>query len=391
MSRIVRTITILSVILVACDGDIVDPVMEEGGFLEIAAGGEHTCGVAAGGSLFCWGKNSTGQLGTGDLQLSGTPARIGGGSRFIAVTAGAMHTCAINAPGALFCWGSNSRGQLGNGTTITLERPGESAPELRFAQVSAGWFHTCGIATDGRAWCWGAAGQAQAGGEGSADVLSPQLVSDSLRFAVLSAGGFHTCGLDTQGRAHCWGSNAYGQLGDGTTTNRGRPTAVVGAASYNAISAGYTHTCAVTTGRQPLCWGSSDYGELGTGGNALPGQPGSTQPVPLHGGHTAIAIAAGYYASCLVATNGLPWCWGRGDDGQLGIGTTWDSWTPQYVSAGVVGGAGLHFETVTLGLAHACGVTAAHVAYCWGRGRSGQLGADDLMYSTIAVRVSSRR
>lgn len=378
-------------LLLACDGDVADPVMEEGGFLDIVTGGEHTCGVAAGGTIFCWGENSSGQLGTGDVTSTGTPERVGGANRYIAVDGGALHTCGIEATGRLFCWGGNSRGQLGNASRINQALPVEVATELRFAHVSTGWFHTCAVAADGRAWCWGAAGQAQAGGAGSVDVLQPQLVSENLRFASLSAGGFHTCGLDTEGGVHCWGANAYGQLGNGSTTDSEQPSAVIGGASYSSISAGYTHTCAVTSRGQPMCWGSADFGELGTGGKAVPGLPGSTAPIPVHGGHTAIDIAAGYYTSCLVARDGVPWCWGRGDEGQLGTGTTWDSWTPQYVSAGVVGGARLQFATVTLGLTHACGATANHVAYCWGHGRSGQLGADDLTYSPIAVRVSSRR
>jgi alpha-tubulin suppressor-like RCC1 family protein len=385
-----RSALLLALLLAACESQVVDPAMEEGGFINVAAGAEHTCALAFGGSVYCWGSNRSGQLGAVVDSFSATPVRARSNTRFAAVTAGGWHSCALDAEGRLYCWGANQRGQLGNLSRINQGDPVDIAPAMRFAHVSAGWFHTCALSTEGLAYCWGAAGQSQAGGEPGEDVLEPRLVS-SMRFATVSAGGFHTCALDLQGRAHCWGANHLGQLGDGGTANSGLPRAVAGGAVYRSLASGYTHSCAVSDGLTPVCWGGSEYGEIGTGGAAPAGTPGATEPVPVYGSNRAVGIAAGYYTSCLIAENAWGWCWGRGDDGQLGTGSRWDSWTPQYVTAGIAGSANIDFVMMDMGLRHSCGLTSARVVFCWGRGADGQLGAGPLKYSPIPVRVVAAR
>ena len=82
-------------------------------FTGISAGELHTCGTTA-GPTFCWGRNTLGQLGTGDLAPRTTPAAIPG-VEFDAVSAGYGHSCGVTDDRYADCWGGNAFGQVGAG------------------------------------------------------------------------------------------------------------------------------------------------------------------------------------------------------------------------------------------------------------------------------------
>src|SRR2546422_7083646 len=82
------------------------------------------------------------------------------------------------------------------------------------------------------------------------------------------------------------------------------------------------------------------------------------------------AGAAGAAPPCGVTAAGAAYCWGDNGFGQLGDGTTTSQSRPVLVQAP----PGVSFAAVTGGVAHTCGVTAAGIAYCWGRNLEGQLG-----------------
>jgi len=92
---------------------------------EIAAGKAHTCAIGSEGTLFCWGANDRGQCGTGSPTPAVTPTPIPAppGHQWVYVSAGDYHTCAITDLGMLFCWGDNSSGQIGDGTTALRADP----------------------------------------------------------------------------------------------------------------------------------------------------------------------------------------------------------------------------------------------------------------------------
>lgn len=94
-------------------------------WIKISAAVSHTCAVKTDGKLFCWGFNYNGQLGdgtTGAGTYKTIPAKTGD-EAWSEITAGGSHTCGIRNDGRLFCWGSNSSGQLGDSTTADKNIP----------------------------------------------------------------------------------------------------------------------------------------------------------------------------------------------------------------------------------------------------------------------------
>jgi alpha-tubulin suppressor-like RCC1 family protein len=97
-----------------------------GAFATVGAGWTHTCAYATANHEYrCWGDNSAAQLGIGSPdQLRTVPAPVSGftspaNSSQASIAAGDAHTCAIGRDAALnqraYCWGNDSSGQLGNG------------------------------------------------------------------------------------------------------------------------------------------------------------------------------------------------------------------------------------------------------------------------------------
>jgi len=81
------------------------------------------CGVQL-SVVFCWGANSSGQLGNGTRMNSNVPVAVSlPGFSAASVGVGFSHACALDASGAMFCWGDDSAGQLGNGTTSSPLMP----------------------------------------------------------------------------------------------------------------------------------------------------------------------------------------------------------------------------------------------------------------------------
>jgi len=135
---------------------------------------------------------------------------------------------------------------------------------------------------------------------------------------------------------------------------------------FAAVSAGSSSTCGVTTRGAAYCWGGNTSGALvnGTVNGA------STIPVPVSGGLTFATVSVGESHACAVTTAGTAYCWGANYGGELGNGTTTSSATPVLVSGG------LAFTSVSAGYLHTCGLTTGGTAYCWGTNDYGESGAD---------------
>jgi alpha-tubulin suppressor-like RCC1 family protein len=256
-------------------GPVLERVALAGLAVRVTQRFEHGCAILRTGALWCWGSNFEGELGQGDPPDSrdrGEPVEVSPGTAFSDVSAGQGHTCAIAIDGTLWCWGRNTGGELGvgPGMPIQIRRP-TAVPGDRFRSVVAGQGHTCAIRVDGDLFCWGQDRDADGhpgplglAGSGSYDL--PTSVDDRGDWDVLSSDTFHTCGVRTDGTLWCWGRNAEGQLGLGDTSLTAEaPTRVGTDSDWARVAVGRFSTCAQKRDGRVLCAGANRSGELGVG------------------------------------------------------------------------------------------------------------------------------
>ena len=210
-------------------------------------------------------------------------------------------------------------------------------------------------------------------------------------FTDLATGERHSCALDGHGRAYCWGYGYSGELGNGTnaTSNRPVPVDTSGVLAHRelvGVAAGTWFTCAVDTEGLPYCWGHGSNGELGNSGTTNSLIPVAVDTSGVLSGRSLSKIRAGGSSACGLDRHGRAYCWGWNNFGQLGDGTTTTSSVPVAVdTSGVLDGVVLVDLTINGG--HACAIDDQGKAYCWGNNGLGELGDGGTTPSSSPVAV----
>lgn len=227
-------------------------------WLQLDVGGQsagHTACVKTDGTLWLWGLNSFGQIGdnTATAGYSSPIQTVAGGTNWKQVSCGTNTTAAIKTDGTLWCWGNNSSGQLGDNTIVHISSPVQTvAGGTNWKQVSCGLSTTAAIKTDGTLWIWGT---------GSFGVLGDNtIVAKSSPVQTISGGNdwkqvfvfksqSSVGAIKNDGSLWMWGNSILGQLGDNTTTHRSSPVqTVAGGTGWKSICAAGNIAQAVKNG-----------------------------------------------------------------------------------------------------------------------------------------------
>ena len=235
------------------------------------------CSVRPDGSVRCWGRNDSGQLGVPATTAPSGPVTAGGLPALATkVVAGLAHTCARLADGTVACWGSNQEGQLGQGTFAA-----SPAPVI---------------------------------------VRGPAGTTGPLSGVIdIAAGSVHTCAFVVNQGVFCWGDNTFGQLGtqptNPTNAQSALPLAVTGLqSSAIGVAAGALPLLRqASSPTRPSAWGDNDSGQLG-----VPSATANLQIAPPFMAAGVVSLAGTRGSTCVLLAGGGVKC--AGDDTLLGIG-----------------------------------------------------------------------
>ncbi|MFA9269170.1 MAG: RCC1 domain-containing protein, partial [Baekduiaceae bacterium] len=284
--------------------------------------------------------------------------------------------CLVTQSGAVRCWGYNVNGELGfapAGNPYWGDAPGETPQAVNLGlgvtaqAVAVGSYASCALSDIGEVLCWGP--------WTPGEVRQIDLGTGNAAKAI-SVGTDHGCAVLTTGGVRCWGANAYGQLAQGTTSSPGATTSVpvdLGPGrTAVAVDAGYQASCAILdTGALP-CWGRNQFGQLAQGNIDTIGDDPSetTVGVDLGPGRTATAIVSGA-TSCAILDTGALRCWGVNNFGQLAQGNTdWVGDDPGETTVPVDLGGAKALSVATDGNG-VCAVLESGGLRCWGRSHLG--------------------
>ena len=358
---------------------------------------EYVDRLVATGSLWMWGAGGSGQLGDGTSANRQSPVQIvTGGTNWKQVACGGSHTGCIKTDGTLWIWGANYDGQLGTNDTTYRSSPLQTvAGGTNWKQVACGGNHTGAIKTDGTLWMWGHNWWSQAGVGGDAmNRLSPvQTLTGGTNWKQVACGGLHTGAIKTDGTLWMWGYDGYGQLGINVPTGPygiytiGSPVqTVAGGTNWKQVSCGGYYTGCIKTDGTLWMWGENSYGQLGTGDRTHRSSPVQT----ITGGTNWKQVSCGGSHAGAIKTDGTLWMWGYDgyfsfySDGRLGVGVTAHRSSPIQTVAG-----GTNWKQVSCGGDFTGAIKTDSTLWMWGTNGfyNGQLGlhpsgAFDANYTT---------
>ena len=200
-----------------------------------ATDGNYSLALKSDGTVWTWGSNAFGQLGDGTTTNRSTPVQVSSLTGVVAIAAGAAnsteegHSLALKADGTVWAWGRNSSGELGNGTTTDRTTPVQVTGLTGVVAIAGGYGHSLALKSDGTVWAWGTDLYGQLG-DGANTTLGhqtiPVAVSGLTGVSAIAAGWGHSLALKADGTVWAWGYNVEGSVGDGTFINRSSPVQV---------------------------------------------------------------------------------------------------------------------------------------------------------------------
>ncbi|NP_001288968.1 ultraviolet-B receptor UVR8 [Brassica rapa] len=379
------------------EGEVTPPPRK---VLIISAGASHSVALLSGEVVCSWGRGEDGQLGHGDAEDRSSPTQLSAldEHQIVSVTCGADHTVAYSQSRLeVYSWGWGDFGRLGHGNSSDLftPLPIKALHGVMIKQIACGDSHCLAVTMDGEVQSWGRNQNGQLGLGNTEDSLVPQKIQafEGIRIKMVAAGAEHTAAVTEDGDLYGWDGKIW-KFGISDRNDRlflkeylccvrdvdgavmqphisfllwsiiylwmeqiwptrtwrlgGSPCFLTNwkrsaTAFFSQISGGWRHTMPLTSDGKLYGWGWNKFGQVGVGNNLDQCSP---VQVRFPDDQKVVQVSCGWRHTLAVTERNNVFAWGRGTNGQLGIGESLDRNSPNIIEAlSVDGASGQHIES----------------------------------------------
>jgi alpha-tubulin suppressor-like RCC1 family protein len=223
--------------------------------VSVSAGDDHNLALKSDGSIWAWGGNYRGQLGsvgpqsvntnrTAVLKMENRPVPGVSGNDWAQVQAGFATSYAVKRDGGLWAWGLNNFGQLGIGSWVDSATPIRVGAATNWVSIRAGGVSAAGIQSDGSLWIWG--GSPKLGNtapRSPENLLVPTRLTSETNWVDVAVAFNLWLAVKSDGTLWAWGRNAH--IFTGNPPEAGEAPAQIGhGTSWQAVwssGGGYHH------------------------------------------------------------------------------------------------------------------------------------------------------
>ena len=274
---------------------------------QIAVGEYHVAALDTEGNVWTWGRNNYYQLGNSNTTSSSTPVKVEGIPVVTRITAGNNSVMAVTEDNKLVAWGQNAYGELGTGEYSNKITPTVIEGVHDVLDIQGGKNHYLLLKTNGEIHTTGSNIYNQLGMDigDRVRINTFENIPSNLKFGSIAAGWSSSVAITVDNVAYTWGQNTYGNLGDGTKNNIVAPTQISGINGVVEADVGKTHTILRNYNKEIYTVGSNNYGQLGDGttnNNITFSKNLNIDDV--------LRVTAGNTYTVVMKSDGTVWAWG---------------------------------------------------------------------------------